>query len=288
MYIIGNGDDMKKIATINDLSGFGKCSLGVAMPIISTMGVQCCPLTTGVFSNQTGYPSYRSVDFTEYMEDFIAEWKKLDAHFDGIITGFIPNSRQGQIISSFIDRFKEDGTIVLVDPIMGDNGVLYPCYDKDSINAVKELVKKADIITPNLTELCCLANEDYNSISSLPIKILVEKVADMSKALGMSVVTTGIAVEDEIVTTVYTDNDMQIVKCKKIGGSFSGTGDILASIVGAGVVNGMSIIDATRLAGQFITDSIKQTIKDTNGEYNPADGIHFESQLHSLGGQYGK
>lgn len=288
MYIIGNGDDMKKIATINDLSGFGKCSLGVALPIISAMGVQCCPLTTGVFSNQTGYPSYKSVDFTDYMGEFIAEWKKLDAHFDGIITGFIPNSRQGQIISSFIDEFKSDSTIVLVDPVMGDNGELYPCYDDESIKAIKELAKKADIITPNLTELCCLVNEDYGTISSLPYSNLIEKIADMCKLINKDVITTGICINDEIITTVFTNGEIHPIKSQKIGGSFSGTGDILASIVGAGVVNGMPIVDATRLASDFITKSIKQTICDTDGEYNPADGIHFEAHLCSLGGKYAK
>lgn len=288
MYIIGNGDDMKKIATINDLSGFGKCSLSVALPIISAMGIQCCPLTTGVFSNQTGYPSYKSVDFTDYMNDFINEWKKLDAHFDGIITGFIPNSKQGQIISSFIDSFKEENTIVLVDPVMGDNGELYPCYDNDSINAIKELSKKADIITPNLTELCCLVNEDYNNISSLPLANLVERIATMCKALDKDVITTGICIDDKIVTTVYTNNEITPIVTDKIGGSFSGTGDILASIVGAGVVNGMSLIDATKLASNFITKSIKQTISDTNGNYNPANGIHFEPHLASLGEFYAK
>lgn len=288
MYIIGNGDDMKKIATINDLSGFGKCSLGVALPIISAMGVQCCPLTTGVFSNQTGYPSYKSVDFSDYMEGFIEEWKKLDAHFDGIITGFIPNSKQGQIISSFIDSFKENNTIVLVDPVMGDNGELYPCYDEASINAIKELSKKADIITPNLTELCCLVNEDYSNISSLPFDILIDKIAEMCSTLNKDVVTTGITMNDEIITAVYTNGNIHPIRAEKIGGSFSGTGDILASIIGAGVVNGMSIIDATKLASDFITKSIKQTIKDTNGIYNPADGIHFESHLCSLGENYAK
>lgn len=285
--IIGNGDDMKKIATINDLSGFGKCSLGVALPIISSMGIQCCPLTTGVFSNQTGYPSYKSVDFTDYMEEFIDEWKKLDAHFDGIITGFIPNSKQGRIISSFIDTFKRDNTIVLVDPVMGDNGELYPCYDNESINAIKSLSKKADIITPNLTELCCLCYEDYNNISSLSYNALIDKIASMSKSLNQIVITTGINIStDEIGTAVYQNGNIDVVKSKKIGGSFSGTGDILASIIGASAVKGIPLLDATKMASKFITKSIEQTIKDTNGDFNPADGVHFEGQLMSLGDYY--
>lgn len=285
--IIVNGDDMKKIATINDLSGFGKCSLGVALPIISAMGVQCCPLTTGVFSNQTGYPSYKSVDFTDYMESFINEWTKLNAKFDGIITGFIPNSKQGQIISTFIDKFKNEDTIVLVDPVMGDNGELYPCYDDESIVAIKNLAKKADIITPNLTELCCLCDEDYNAISSLPYNSLIEKIATMCDTLKQTVITTGITLcDDEIATTVYENGKIDVVKSKKIAGSFSGTGDILASIIGASAVKGIPLLDATKMASDFITKSIEDTIRDTDGKFNPADGVHFENQLLSLGGKY--
>lgn len=273
---------MKKIAVINDLSGFGKCSLGVALPIISTMGVQCCPMTTGVFSNQTGYDSYKSVDLTDNMQGFIDEWSKLNAHFDGIVTGFIPNSKQGEIISSFIDKFKGDNTVVVVDPVMGDNGELYPCYDDDSINAIKKLVLKADIITPNLTELCCITNDSFDDVMSLCYNDLCKKLESMCKSIQKTVVITGIVMDNKILTGVYDNNTLTMLSADKIGGSFSGTGDILASIISGCAVNGISIIDATKTAMDFISKSINQTIKEAGGKYNPCDGIHFERYLHTL------
>lgn len=278
------GDNMKKIAAINDLSGFGKCSLGVAIPIISSMGIQCCPLTTGVFSNQTGYDSYKSVDFSDYMQGFIDEWKKLDAQFDGILTGFIPNSKQGKIIAQFIDEFKNDNTIVVVDPVMGDNGELYPCYDNESISAIKLLVSKADIITPNLTELCCITNENYTSIASLSPEQMINKITAMCKQTGKRVVATGICYEDKIITAVYDNGSLDIIEAKKLGESFSGTGDILASIITAGTVMGKSLIDSARLASEFIAKSIEQTIIESGDKYNSADGIYFEKYLQTLGG----
>lgn len=276
---------MKRIAAINDLSGFGKCSLGANIPIISAMGAQCCPLTTGVFSNQTGYPSYKNVDMTEYMTSFIDEWKKLGAHFDGILTGFIPNSRQGEIIADFIDYFKDDDTIVVVDPIMGDDGELYPCYDDESIKAVKELVKKADIITPNLTELCELCSRDYSKISTMSIEDMTAEIEQMSESLGKIVIATGIHINnDEIANAIYDKSRLTLVATKKSSGSYSGTGDILASIITAGAVNGMDIVSAVELATSFISKSIAITESKTD-KYNP-DGIDFEPLLHTLGGQY--
>lgn len=275
---------MKKIAVINDLSGFGKCSLGVALPIISTMGVQCCPLPTSVLSNQTGYDSYKCVDLTNDMNSFANEWQKLNAHFDGIITGFISNSAQGEIISSFINNFKSESTIVIVDPVLGDNGVLYPSFDEKSIMAIKKLCQKADIITPNLTELCIIANENYNDICKLSYENLKEKLEIICNRLNKTVIITGITLNDSTIATgVYCNNSLTMIESEKIGGSFSGTGDILASIIGACAIKEIDIIEATQTACDFITKSIKQTIKETGGKYNPCDGVHFETYLHTLG-----
>lgn len=274
---------MKKIAVINDLSGFGKCSLSAALPIISAHGIQCCPLTTGIFSNQTGYDSFESVDFTNHMQNFINQWKRLSPSFEGILTGFISNSKQGKIIADFIDEFKTENTVVVVDPVMGDNGEIYPCYDTDSINAVKKLVEKADIITPNLTELCLLADEKYVSVSTLGTDTMIEKIKSMSANLNKIVVTTGIQLTNDVISNaVFSNGNITLVKAKKLGGSFSGTGDILASIITAQYINGIVIEDAVKNASAFIEKAIKLTIKDTNGNYNPCDGVHFEAILNTL------
>ena len=175
-YIIQSVIIMKKIAVINDLSGFGKCSLTAAIPVISAHGVQCCPLTTGIFSNQTGFDSYKYLDCTDIMQDFINEWKSLDVKFDGILSGFIANSKQGSIISDFIDDFKTPETLVVVDPVMADDGILYDCYDDNSVSQIIALTEKADIITPNLTELCIICDENYNETIKLPKEKLLDKI----------------------------------------------------------------------------------------------------------------
>ncbi len=271
---------MKKIAVINDLSGFGKCSLSAAMPIISAHKIQCCPLPTGIFSNQTGYESYKSVDFTAHMPSFINEWKKLGAEFDGILTGFISNSEQGKIISDFIDDFKKDNTVVLVDPVMGDDGKIYPCYDEKSIDAVKQLVSKADIITPNLTELCLLCGNDYTDIFECGSDIILEQIKSMSAQINKKVIVTGIHLSEDIIANAVFDNGkFTVIKSKKLGGGFSGTGDILASYVLSEYLNKSSVENAVKNASDFIEKAIACTIKDADENYVPADGIHFENML---------
>ncbi len=116
----------KKIAVINDFSGFGRCSIAVALPIISAMRIQCCPLPTAIFSDHTGFDSFYMTDFTEHMEPYADEWAKLDLHFNGIATGFLGSVRQIDIVEHFLRRFDRDDTTVLVDPVMGDYGALYP------------------------------------------------------------------------------------------------------------------------------------------------------------------
>ena len=278
---------MKKVAVINDLSGFGKCSLTAAIPIISSLKVQCCPLVTGIYSNQTDYSSFYCRDFTDDMMPYIEQWKKLDAHFDAILTGFISNSRQGKIISDMIDNFRSDETVVIVDPVMADNGEIYKCYDKESALAIKALVQKADIVTPNLTELCILCQKQYDEISELDSTRLFEEIFKMSESISVNssktIITTGIHIsENEIANAVYENGKFEIIHSPKYTGSFSGTGDIFSSFIAAQTVNKVPVITAVKQAADFISEAVNETIKDTNGNYNCADGIHFEKILYKL------
>lgn len=279
---------MKKIAAVNDLSGFGKCSLTAAIPIISALGVQCCPLVTGVFSNQTGYDSFYCRDCTDDMEPCINEWKKLGAEFDGILTGFIANGKQGEIIMKLIDTFKKNGTVVAVDPVMADDGEIYKCYDDECVKAIISLAEKADIITPNLTELCLLSGKNYCDVIALDREALLKEIKNMSifqnKAKAKIVVTSGIHLnENEVANTVYDGGKFDVIVTPHYGGSFSGTGDILASFVTAQYIKGVSVAKAVEQASEFICKSIEETIKDTKGKYNRMDGVHFEKYLAELG-----
>ena len=148
----------KKIAVINDFSGFGRCSIAVALPVISTLKIQCCPLLTSIFSNHTGFESFFFDDYTDKMTPYINEWKKLDLRFNGISSGFLGSKRQIEIVTQFFKDFKTPETLIIVDPVMGDYGKPYPTYTLEMCNEMKNLIQYADIITPNLTELCILTD----------------------------------------------------------------------------------------------------------------------------------
>lgn len=150
-----------KIAVINDFSGFGRCSIAVSLPIISQLRIQCCAVPTSVFSNHTGFKEYFFEDYTHNMEKYISNWKKLDLRFKGILSGFLGSRKQIEIVQDFIRDFRTDDTKVIIDPVMGDNGKPYPTYTDDMCMAMKELVKYADILTPNLTEACILTDTPY-------------------------------------------------------------------------------------------------------------------------------
>ncbi|MEG2857909.1 MAG: bifunctional hydroxymethylpyrimidine kinase/phosphomethylpyrimidine kinase, partial [Clostridia bacterium] len=155
------GCTLPKCAVINDLSGFGRCSLTVTRPILSAMGIQTCPLPTAILSNHTGYDNFYFADFTQHMREYYSKWDELNLSFDAIYTGFLGNAQQIEIILDFIDKFKSEKTLLFVDPVMGDNGDIYATYDKNLCSEMRRLVARADIITPNLTEACILAGVPY-------------------------------------------------------------------------------------------------------------------------------
>lgn len=263
---------MKKCAVINDISGFGKCSLTASIPVMSAMGVQVNPVVTGVFSNQTGYESFESTDLTDMLPSVIRQWLKLSPHFDGILTGFLLSAKQYDYIIDFIDTFKQEGTLLLTDPVMGDNGKIYDIYTKEMVEGVKQLCSKADIITPNITELRILSGED-------DIMLAGEKLIDSGIK---SVIVTGVVKDENMINYVFSDGIVkkyktEFVKSATQGGSFSGTGDIFSSFVMGKVLNGTSIFDAVKQATDFITKAIKASdIKNKN------DGIDFEPFLKNI------
>ena len=285
----------KKIAVINDLSGVGRCSLTAALPVISVMGVQPCPLPTAVLSAQTGYPSFYCDDYTEKMEYFRQEWEKMGVCFDGIYTGFAGSEEQVQQIFHFLQTFynKEDtGTFLLVDPIMGDEGKRFSFCTDALLNDMKQLVARADIVTPNLMELCLLTDVDYHTVAmeieerrectTKVIRMLAEKLlANGCK----TVIVTGIRFWDEDEKLIKIGN-LTVTKERAvmsafpyIGGSFSGTGDLFASVVAGGVARGDDIFQTVELAGIFIWKAMKDS-SEANVQRN--EGADFEKYLGML------
>ena len=192
---------MKKIAVVNDLSGMGKCSLTAAIPVISVMGVQACPLPTAILSAQTGFPSYFYEDYTDRMERITQEWKKMDFRPDGIYTGFLAGAEQADRVLDFIELFGGDGTAkILVDPVMGDNGGEYPIYTEALCEKMRILASKAAIITPNLTEALLLLYGREEACArwaelenSQDIRGIIQKIgSQLAERFQVEIVITGI------------------------------------------------------------------------------------------------
>lgn len=273
-----NHNNQKKIAVINDLTGFGRCSLTVSIPIISAMRIQCCPIPTSILSNHTAYDRFFMVDFTKEMPDYIEEWKHLDLQFSGISTGFLGSMEQFEIVHSFLEQFKGKDTIVEVDPVMADGGSLYSGYSQEMCEQMKELIPLADIITPNLTEACLLTNTPYhdNPWKMKELKELAQKLSDMGPE---KIVITGIPQGEFVSNLCLVNGVIKIVRSHKIGVSRAGTGDVFASMVIADAVNGVDFETSVRKATRFIK---KCLIKSNEMQLPIEDGICFEEYLTKL------
>ena len=265
----------KKIAVINDFCGFGRCSLAVSLPIISAMKIQCCPLPTSIFSNHTGYDSFYYTDHTEHMEAYIREWKKLDLHFNGILTGFLASSEQIGIVTRFLQEFKKENTLAVVDPVMGDNGKLYPTYPQELADKMTALLPLADILTPNLTEACILTNTEYRADADTDTLIRIcEKLCVMGPK---AIVISGLERGDYFENFVFElGKEPQIIKERKTGSSRAGTGDVFSSIITADIVNGKKLTEAVQHASAFIDKALRRTVEL---ELPQTDGICFEEFL---------
>lgn len=264
---------MKKCALINDLSGFGKCSLTAAIPVLSVMGIEAHPLPTAVLSNQTAYDSYSIAPMTDYMMPFIREWKKLNVSFDGILTGYICNKTQIDIINYFIDEFKTENTILVVDPIMADCGKLYDGFTPEIAEGIKGLCLKADVITPNISELGVLAGKPYPT----SIDEILECIDVLKKQGVRSIVATGYQVDNTISNIVADGENVTVVSSEYTKGSFSGTGDLLSSILIGEMIKGIDIESSVRTATSFLEKTIKNSdIRNRN------DGVDFEKFLGGL------
>lgn len=274
---------MKKIAVISDISGFGRCSLTAALPVISVMGVQACPLPTAVLSAQTAFDGYYIDGSNDRMLNISEQWYRMDVHFDGIYTGYMTDCEQVDAVSDICRRFS-DGAKLIVDPVLGDNGCYYPAFGDDMCAKVRSLALSADIITPNLTELCLLTGEDYFALTArCNSDGYLDEVASIAERLiaeGVgTVIVTGIH-RDGRIGNLLVGEKTCYCDCPCCGGSYSGTGDLFASIITAAAVRDIPLDRAVQLA----TDFIAEAINITEGEsVDRRHGVNFEKILHKLG-----
>lgn len=250
---------LPKLAVINDLTGFGHCSLAVAIPIISVMGVQACPVPTGIFSNHMAFPEWHYTDFTPEMSSYLSVWERLSLSFDGISCGFLGNEALIPALSGFFKQQKETyGTCILLDPVMGDHGKAYSSVTPSYQKALTGLCSLADILTPNLTEACFLTGTAYpeelltkNNLQ--PLLSLLSGMAAKLHSMGIGkVVITGIKIGNFFGNYVSVPGSGKLLFSPAGGPSRPGTGDIFAAILSADAVKGVPFSDSVKKAAEFV------------------------------------
>lgn len=272
----------KRIVAVHDLSGIGRVSLMAVIPILSTMGFQVCPLPTAVLSNHTQYPEFSFLDLTDEMQRIIDKWKKLNLRFDAFYTGYLGSPRQAQIVAQFIEDFKRKDDMVVVDPVLGDNGRLYKGMSPEMIAQMRHLIRSADIITPNLTELFLLLDLPYtDTVSDQHLKQYLKTLSDKGPGI---VIATSVPVKDNPhLTSVYAynreGNRYWKVTCAYLPAHYPGTGDTFTSVITGSLMQGDSLPIALDRATQFILQGIRATFGYENSNM---EGIMLEKVLHNL------
>lgn len=277
---------VKKVAAIHDLSGYGRSSLTSIIPILSSMKLQVCPVPTAVLSTHTGgFEGFSFLDLTDYMEQHIAHWKKLGLEFDCIYSGFLGSPRQIKIVADFVDFFGHKNNLTVIDPVLGDNGRLYGTMGKEMVEEMKKLIGKADIITPNFTEVTFLLDKEYKKeISEAEIKEWLIELAAIGPKI---VIATSVPDEDSHSTdrktnVVAYDRENNVfwkVSCKYIPASYPGTGDAYTSVVIGSLLQGDSLPIAIERGVQSITQCI---LASYGFKYPNREGVLLERMLDVL------
>ena len=269
-----------RVLAINDISCVGKCSLTVALPIISASGVTCDILPTAILSTHTGgFSGYTFRDLSEDIPAMLAQWKTLGLQYDIIISGYLGSISQIEMVKSIKRDFLKEGGLMIVDPVMGDNGVLYSHFDQKFVEEMKGLCRTADVIVPNLTEACFLTDTAFSSVTEKDYSAILAKL----KALCPRPSVTGCDVTGADGTksyVFYTDEkgNGKSYATQKIEGAFHGAGDVYASALVGCLARGVDTDSAVRIAAEFTTDSIRQTALDgTEARY----GLNSESQMYA-------
>lgn len=268
-----------RIAAIHDLSCFGRCSLTIALPVLSAMGCQCCPLPTALLSAHTGFPGNTFLDLTAEMGRIAEHWAAMDLQFDAIYSGFLGSADQVDTVARFFDTFKKSDTAVIVDPVMGDHGTAYRTCTPELCRGMRVLAENSDVITPNLTEAALLLDRPYEEIQRIDA---YEVVRRLSVGGRRSVVLTGYSSEPGQTGVLCFDRDSgesKAVQTPREPQDFSGTGDLFASVLAGGVARGVPLFQAAQAAADFVRDCIARTLAE---ELTEQDGVDFEPLLGQL------
>lgn len=289
---------MKRVLTVQDISCVGKCSLTAAIPVISAMGIEVCPLPTAILSNHTAFSSFSFLDLTDKIPEILNEWKKQGFHFDAIYTGYLGSIKQIDLVHKILDEFAQNDTLVVIDPCMADNGKLYTGFSQDFVQQMAKLCGRANVILPNMTEACFLVNQDYDIFTHTNESItkLMEKLLSLGanhvvlKSVDFSSDKIGVAYYSQknnndsrnLIGKSIIENsidDMKIYFHHRYDENFHGTGDLFASVVTGALVLKKELKEAVEIACDFIQESIECTLSNPNYNWY---GVEFESALKNL------
>ena len=271
---------MKRIVTIQDISCVGKCSLTVALPIISAMGVEAAILPTAVLSTHTMFQNFTCKDLTDQIEPIAEHWKKENFLFDAVYTGYLGSFEQIDLMKKFFEDFKTESNILFVDPAMADNGKLYPAFDEAFAKHMATLCAKADIIVPHITEACFMTGMEYKTeYDEAYVKEMLQKLS----ALGAKIsILTGVSFSEGKTGVMGYDkenDEFAYYEHDKLPVSFHGTGDIFSSTCVGAMMNGMNWKEAVKVAADYTSECIRITLEDPA---KPWYGVNFEQAIPYL------
>jgi len=272
----------KHAAAIHDISGLGRCSLTVALPILSAAGIQTSVIPTAVLSTHTGgFTDYTYRDLTADMKAFSTHWRTLNLTFDAIYSGYLGSFKQLEIVSEIFSELKSKDTLIMVDPVMGDHGELYSGFTKDFAAGMKKFCGRAGIIVPNITEACFMLNKPYKE--GPYEKEYIEDILYGLSGLGPdNIVLTGVFFDESFLGAAIYDKNNNCIDYaldKRIGGMFHGTGDVFGSALLAALLNGFDLYRSAQLAVKFTSGSIERTYRAAT---DPRFGVDFEQGLPEL------
>lgn len=272
---------MKRIVTVQDISCVGKCSLTVALPVISACGVETAVIPTAVLSAHTAFPQFTFRDLTDEIAPIMESWKTQNVGFDAIYTGYLGSERQIALMERFFDEFRPKDGLIFVDPVMADNGRMYTGFAPDFADSMARLCAKADIIIPNLSEACFMLHRPFLSggYSEDDIRTVLQELTDLG---AKTAVLTGVSFRPgEIGVAAWDSRTKEYFTyfTEKIPQSFHGTGDVFSSACLGALMCGLTLQNALKTAANFTVAAIKDTVKNPGHNWY---GVDFETALPTL------
>ena len=268
---------MKSVLSIQDISCVGRCSLTVALPVLSSMGLQCSVLPTAVLSTHTGFPGGKTVDMTAHIGDFLAHWQSLNVHFDAVLCGYLAGPAQAEAVIPVLEHFRQQGSLIIVDPAMGDHGKLYRGLDEDHVAAMAEVCMCADILLPNITEAALLTELSYKEeTDGAYLRSLTAGVMKYYKT--QAVLITGVRSHPDTLGFCGADREEGgfVYQHAATGTQHHGTGDLFSAVFTGAVLQGENVYEAGVRAAEFVRLCVENT------PCASPMGIEFEPQLPKL------